>query len=282
MMRLRSGNRYASGGVPGGASDNSRPCSATARHRARCSRGYTTSRPEATTAIGRPPPLGLQRAAVRAAVDAPGETRHDVHVGVGELPTERRRRVAAGSRGVAGADDGRAAPVEQTEIALGEHHRRRQRIVEQQRRIVRRHRAASTCTPSRCAALPHLVEQRRSAGALPRGAHVAVVEHTLDQPRRVAARPPQPRTPRWECGGAAAPRADGSSCAGTRRAPRRTPAVAARRARCRLGVHATCSRIETRSLTRSCSASATCCSPTAADMSPSRSARVRATRRMRW
>ena len=51
-IRLRKGNRNASGAQPGGDSDNTTPCSATEPHNVACSRGYTTSRPDATTAIG--------------------------------------------------------------------------------------------------------------------------------------------------------------------------------------------------------------------------------------
>ena len=51
-MRLRSGNRNASGPHPGGDSEMMTPHSATAFHNLACSRGYTTSRPVATTAIG--------------------------------------------------------------------------------------------------------------------------------------------------------------------------------------------------------------------------------------
>ena len=51
-MRLRSGNRNASGPHPGGDSEMMTPHSATALHNLVCSRGYTTSRPVATTAIG--------------------------------------------------------------------------------------------------------------------------------------------------------------------------------------------------------------------------------------
>jgi hypothetical protein len=51
-MRLRSGKRNASGAQPGGDSDTMTPRSATCCQSVACSRGYTTSRPEATTAIG--------------------------------------------------------------------------------------------------------------------------------------------------------------------------------------------------------------------------------------
>ena len=52
MMRLRMGKRNGSGCIPGGASETRTPRVATSSHMRLCSRGYTTSSPEATTAIG--------------------------------------------------------------------------------------------------------------------------------------------------------------------------------------------------------------------------------------
>ena len=52
--RLRRGNRYGSGEVPGGDSLSSNPCSETKFHSSIFSFGYTTSRPDATTPMGIP------------------------------------------------------------------------------------------------------------------------------------------------------------------------------------------------------------------------------------
>ena len=75
-MRLRSGNRNASGGVPGGHSDTTAPRSLTSAHNDACCFGYGASGPLPTTANGRA--IGMrERAAVGGTVDALGQTGHD-------------------------------------------------------------------------------------------------------------------------------------------------------------------------------------------------------------
>ena len=131
-----------------------------------------------------PATFALQRAAVCAAIDAPGQTGDDVHVGVGQMATERRRCIATGCSRVASADDRRPTPVEQPEIALGEHDRRRQRVVEQQRRIALCAVHENPDAELACSAAHVSSSNAGSSGPLPRGADVAVVEDALDQPAR--------------------------------------------------------------------------------------------------
>ena len=104
MMRLRTGNAVAAGAAtPKPDSLTSRPGARTRSNSTTWRRGYTTSRPVATTPDD--PAAGVERAVVGGAVDADGEAAHDRDARGGEDGAELAG-VGEPVRGCgAGADD---------------------------------------------------------------------------------------------------------------------------------------------------------------------------------
>ena len=69
MMRFRIGNRHGRGWVPYAFSPTIRPCDRTRSYSCVCRRGYTTSRPVATTPTVRPPASSAPVCAARVDAD---------------------------------------------------------------------------------------------------------------------------------------------------------------------------------------------------------------------
>ena len=106
-------------------SQQSSPRSAIASQSPRLQRGYTTSSPLPTTAIGGGPPSTESAPRCGGPVDALGQTGHDGDPGRRQVPAERGRHLHAADGGVAGADDGHARRRDGAPRPSAEQHRRR-------------------------------------------------------------------------------------------------------------------------------------------------------------